>query len=54
MIDHKKMYAETEKWLKEVRMDFDPKAQLGTLSIGQMPVRGDRKSGIPAGEGRDL
>lgn len=30
------MYAETEKWLKEVKMDFDPKAQLGTLSIGQM------------------
>ena len=35
-IDHKTMYAETEKWLKEVKMDFDPKAQLGTLSIGQM------------------
>ncbi len=36
MIDHKKMYAETERWLKEVKMDFDPKAQLGSLSIGQM------------------
>lgn len=36
VIDHKKMYADTEKWLKEVKMDFDPKAQLGTLSIGQM------------------
>ncbi|MCM1088217.1 MAG: sugar ABC transporter ATP-binding protein [Muribaculaceae bacterium] len=36
IIDHKKMYADTEKWLKEVKMDFDPKAQLGTLSIGQM------------------
>lgn len=36
LIDHKTMYAETEKWLKEVKMDFDPKAQLGTLSIGQM------------------
>lgn len=36
MIDHKKMYADTEKWLKEVKMDFDPKALLGTLSIGQM------------------
>ena len=34
--DHKKMYAETDKWLKEVKMDFDPKALLGTLSIGQM------------------
>ncbi|MBR4344716.1 MAG: sugar ABC transporter ATP-binding protein [Lachnospiraceae bacterium] len=36
IIDHKKMYAETEKWLKEVDMDFNPKAQLDTLSIGQM------------------
>lgn len=36
LIDHKKMYEETEKWLKEVKMDFDPKAQLGTLSVGQM------------------
>ena len=36
IIDHKKMYEETEKWLKEVNMDFDPKAQLDTLSIGQM------------------
>ncbi len=36
MIDHKKMYEETAYWLKEVKMDFDPKAQLGTLSIGQM------------------
>lgn len=36
LIDHKTMYAETEKWLKEVKMDFDPKAQLGTLSVGQM------------------
>jgi methyl-galactoside transport system ATP-binding protein len=36
VIDHKKMYADTEKWLKEVKLDFDPKAQLGTLSVGQM------------------
>ena len=36
VIDHKTMYTDTEKWLKEVKMDFDPKAQLGTLSIGQM------------------
>ncbi len=36
IIDHKTMYEETEKWLKEVNMDFDPKAQLDTLSIGQM------------------
>lgn len=36
IINHKKMYEETEKWLKEVKMDFDPKAQLDTLSVGQM------------------
>ncbi|WP_024865292.1 sugar ABC transporter ATP-binding protein [Butyrivibrio sp. FCS014] len=36
IIDHKTMYEQTEKWLKEVNMDFDPKAQLDTLSIGQM------------------
>ena len=36
VIDHKTMYEETEKWLKEVNMDFNPKAQLGTLSVGQM------------------
>ncbi len=36
VINHKKMYADTKKWLKEVKMDFDPKAQLGALSIGQM------------------
>ena len=36
IIDHKTMEAETAKWLKEVKMDFDPKALLGTLSIGQM------------------
>ena len=36
VIDHKTMYEETEKWLKEVNMEFDPKAQLGTLSVGQM------------------
>ena len=36
VIDHKTMYAETAHWLKEVKMDFDPKAMLGSLSIGQM------------------
>ena len=36
VIDHKTMYDETGKWLKEVNMDFDPKAQLDALSIGQM------------------
>ncbi len=36
VVDHKKMYADTEMWLKEVKMDFPAKAQLRTLSIGQM------------------
>ena len=36
MIDHKKMYEDTAHWLHEVKMDFDPKAMLGDLSIGQM------------------
>ena len=36
VIDHKKMYEDTKMWLDEDGMDFDPKAQLGSLSIGQM------------------
>ena len=36
VIDHKTMYEETQRWLQEVKMDFDPKALLGTLSVGQM------------------
>lgn len=36
MVDHKTMNQEAEKWLKDVKMNFDPKAKLGTLSIGQM------------------
>lgn len=36
VIDHKKMYDDTKMWLDEVGMDFDPKAPLGSLSIGQM------------------
>lgn len=36
VIDHKTMYAETEKWMKEIKMEIDPKALLGNLSIGQM------------------
>ncbi len=35
-IDHKKMYKDTRHWLDEVGMDFDEKALLGSLSIGQM------------------
>ncbi len=36
LIDHKKMNEDAAYWLREVRMDFDPKAMLGSLSIGQM------------------
>ncbi|MEG1777587.1 MAG: sugar ABC transporter ATP-binding protein, partial [Angelakisella sp.] len=35
-VDHKKMYEDTVRLLKEVRMGFDPKAKLGTLSVSQM------------------
>jgi methyl-galactoside transport system ATP-binding protein len=36
MIDHKKMYKDTEQLLKEVKMNFDPKVKLSTLSVSQM------------------
>ncbi|RGY97797.1 sugar ABC transporter ATP-binding protein [Clostridium sp. AM58-1XD] len=36
IIDHKKMFEETEKWLNDVKMPFNPKAKLGTMSIAQM------------------
>ena len=35
-VDHKKMYEDTAALLKRVRMVFDPKAQLGSLSVSQM------------------
>ena len=38
VIDHKKMYDDTAKLLKEVRMPFDPKAKLGSLSVSQMQL----------------
>lgn len=36
VVDHKRMYVEAEQLLKDVRMEYDPKAKLGTLSISQM------------------
>ena len=36
VVDHKKLYDDTEKLMKKVRMDFDPKRKLGELSISQM------------------
>ena len=36
VVDHQKMYQETDRVLKEVRMNFDPKQKLGSLSVSQM------------------
>ncbi len=36
VVDHDKMYEETQKLLKRVRMDFDPRQKLGTLTVSQM------------------
>ncbi len=38
VIDHKTMNEETRRWLSELGLDYDPKALLGTLSIGQMQM----------------
>lgn len=38
VVDHTKMYEEAARVLKEVHMDFDPKAKLGTLSVSQMQL----------------
>jgi len=36
VVDHKSMYEEAGRLLKEVHMEYDPKKKLGTLSISQM------------------
>ena len=36
VVDHKKMFEETAKWLDDVKMPYNPKAKLGTMSIAQM------------------
>lgn len=36
IVDHKKMNQDTRMWLDDVKMDFDEKALLGSLSVGQM------------------
>ncbi|MBR0171214.1 MAG: sugar ABC transporter ATP-binding protein [Lachnospiraceae bacterium] len=38
VIDHKKMNEETTRWLGELGLNYDPKALLSTLSIGQMQM----------------
>lgn len=36
VVDHKSMYEKAEQLLKDVRMEYNPKAKLGTLSVSQM------------------
>ena len=36
VVDHKKMYDDTARLLKRVRMNFDPKQKVGELSVSQM------------------
>ncbi|MBO7251072.1 MAG: sugar ABC transporter ATP-binding protein [Oscillospiraceae bacterium] len=36
VVDHDKMYADTEVLLQKVRMNFDPRQMLGELSVSQM------------------
>ena len=38
VIDHNKMYADAAKVLKEVHLNFDPHAKLGSLSVSQMQL----------------
>jgi len=38
LIDHEKMYEDAAKVLKEVHLNFDPKAKLGSLSVSQMQL----------------
>ena len=38
LVDHEKMYADAARVLKEVHLNFDPKAKLGSLSVSQMQL----------------
>ncbi len=38
VIDHEKMYEDAARVLKEVHLDFDPHAKLGSLSVSQMQL----------------
>ena len=38
MVDHEKMYKDTEELLRGLGLDFDPRAKLGTLSVSQMQL----------------
>ena len=38
LVDHDKMYEDAAKVLKEVHLNYDPKAKLGSLSVSQMQL----------------
>lgn len=38
IVDHEKMYKDTEELLKKVKLPFDPKQHVGTLSTSQMQL----------------
>ena len=38
MVDHAKMYEDTEELLKRLKLDINPRAKLGSLSIAQMQM----------------
>ena len=38
LVDHEKMYEDAAKVLKEVHLNYDPRAKLGTLSVSQMQL----------------
>ena len=38
VVDHAKMYKDTEELLKHLKLDIDPHAKLGSLSIAQMQM----------------
>ena len=38
VVDHNKMYADAAKVLKEVHLNYDPRAKLKTLSVSQMQL----------------
>ncbi|MCI8303742.1 MAG: sugar ABC transporter ATP-binding protein [Lawsonibacter sp.] len=38
VVDHEKMYEDAAKVLKEVHLNYDPRAKLGTLSVSQMQL----------------
>ena len=48
------MFRDTERVLKEVRMNFDPKQRLGELSVKSNAVRGNRQGGIRRLQGADF